>query len=351
MRFFTYSLLLCGTLLMAASGCRSTSIQCERETALLRAEILDLEDKYYALKSQYERGVMGGTTGIVTNNVIGSGVIEGTPVVVDSWPVDGDVVYEDQIIHGGAPVLSSPTVDEYYDGQDIQPGIQGIPTPAQSEPADLSLPQTPAKPTTLNNDQTLVLPDAPELEVGYEKFDEAAFENREIERIEIVSSATRGKDLDGVAGHDGIELMIQALDANGDSIDHTGELTVTVTDPLAGEIGKWTFLPKELELFLSRDELGNLGTLLHLPWTDRIPVSKQVEIRASMMVGQIEYIVTSNLKIDPPTSQPSDNAIVGWAVDDDRWGSSTNESMPALSPSTAQNASPAVQRPQWKPVR
>lgn len=386
MRFHTTIILLFGALIAGTCGCRSnTTLRCERETALLRAEILDLEDKYYALKSEYQTAVQGGGSGtIITDGVVGSGLIGSSPIVVGSSPVivnsvpmvqgeviQGDVIYEDQMIHGSVvpgtvipgTVNSVPTIATpveggvYYESSPTlsQPTInQGVsPTPAATGSGSPNL-QTPAiDNSTSDNDQTLMLPDDPELEVGYEDL-ELDLGSGEVDRLEIVSSATRGKDLDGVPGHDGIELLIRTVNANGDFVERNGELTITVKDQLAGEIGKWTFLPEELKLFLSRDELGNMGTLLHLPWTGKIPVSKQVEIRVSMMIQDMEYIATLNLDIEPPTGQSDSPAIVGWAVDDDRWVSASTTSQPRIRSAPSSRTiqrQPPIERPVWKPVR
>jgi len=411
MRFFTTSLLLGSLLLVSASGCQRASIQCQRETALLRAEILDLEDKYYALRSQHERSMHAAPGAVVTDNVIGSGV-----VVDSSWPVEGhvisggmiggDVIYEDQMVNG-VPMMQAPIEGEvYYDGQPyggqpyggqiydgqvlplaspvIGSGAETIPTPTLADPAgsvdsmDLNLGNPSTSEPAMEDDQTLLLPDSstgsdvPALEVGFEDIELDLSSDSEIDRVEIISGATRGKDLDGVAGHDGIELMFKAVNSDGQSVTRTGELTVTVSDNLVGEIGKWTFLPKELVLFQSRDESGNVGTLLHLPWTDRIPVSRQVEVRVAMMIDRIQYIATQQIEIKPPTGQASNDAVVGWSASDGRWLSNQKSGFQSKPSSVFQNSSfqrqsfqreslqngsstkapaTAVQRPQWKPVR
>ena len=354
-------------------------MRCERETALLRAEILDLEDKYYALKSHYESGMGSGVGTVTTNGMIGSGVIQGSPMaasnapmIIDNYPVGGEVIYDDQIISGSVvpgtvipgtmmPTPAMPVEGEiYYEGQSlpldqtvVDPSLNSVPVSEGSEPGSLATP--PVDDATSDSDQTLLLPDVPELEVGFEDLELELGGDMDIDRIEIVSDATRGKDLDGVPGHDGIELMIRTINSDDEFVDQSGELTVTVKDQLAGEIGKWTFLPKELELFLSRDEFGNMGTLLHLPWTDRVPVSKQVEVRVAMMMGNVEYIATQKIDIDPPTGQSQAGAIVGWGVDDNRWVSRgpVRRTQPVTDgPSSVyETPSAAIQRPVWKPVR
>ena len=419
MRFITTILLLVCLVLVTAPGCKSPSLQCRREIALLRAEILDVEDKYYALKSQHESMVGGQGQGqIVSNGIVGNGVIVGSQVigapVSNSYPVvnggivnggivnggivngavisdgqiiGGDIIYDDQMVPGSLPLMQQAPVENgaYYQGQPYQgqiyqgqpyPGqiyngqmletqvppqnIQPTPAPAvNSESLDLNLSQ-PSIDDQTNSDQTMELPDLEledfddEIELGL---------GQEVDRIEITDSATRGKDLDGVAGDDGIELMVQTLAADGDFVDQRGEMTVTVNDQLVGEIGKWTFLADELKLFLSRDKSGKMGTLLHLPWTDRVPVSKQVDVRVSMVIGSIEYIASREIKIQPPTLQVNRDSVVGWTTKDTRWvneafsaspaqrgtnvGTRRN-SVPAMLPSSQ---STAVPRPKWKPVR
>jgi hypothetical protein len=371
MRCFTTSILLFGLLLVTAPGCQNPSLQCRRETALLRAEILDLEDKYYALKSQHESGMISDgsyvTNGVVTDGIIENGIVVGNqvmgaPIASDSYPmIEGDIIYEDQMLPGSPSVLQAPMAGEVYYENQTMPGIQTLPTPAEPESLDLQLEPSPAETlpqTETSNDeddQAIALPYAPELKVGHTELELDAF-GEEVERIEIVSSATRGKNLDGIPGDEGIELMVRTVGADGEFIDRNGEMTITVGDQLVGEIGKWTFLPEELKLFLSQDELGNKGTLLHLPWTDRVPVSKRVSIRVAMMIDGIQYIATQQIGIKPPTNQISEDTVVGWTTNDTRWVSDANPR-----PVKRQNAAPirapkkspstAVKRPQWKPVR
>ena len=131
MRFLTTTVLFFVAVLTC--GCRSntTSLQCERETALLRAEILDLEDKYYALKSQYESSPIAGSTTVTNAGYVGSGVItsQAAPVYVDSQTygtpmvhgeviqggviqggvIQGDVIYEDQMLPQGCLLYTSPS--------------------------------------------------------------------------------------------------------------------------------------------------------------------------------------------------------------------------------------------------
>ena len=398
MRFLTIILLSIAS--AVACGCRSqTSLQCQRETALLRAEILDLEDKYYALKSQYRDSITDGSQVVNTGGVIGSGVVT-SPVYIDSsqgYPtpvimgdgvvygepvyggvmqqqiIQGDVIYEDQMMPGTAvpptlmqpapiaePVPTLPTQESIFDESESAPFNEDASPSLGSDSRAMSL-ETPKFDEATADPLELMLPENDvDLEVGHKElqldFDAG---QQQIDRLVIVSSATRGKDLDGIPGDDGIELMVQTLNADGDFVDFTGEMTITVQDRLAGEIGKWTFLPQELKLFLSRDELGNMGTLLHLPWTGKIPVSQTIEARVSVVIDNIEYIAKQAINIRPPTGPTNSPAVVGWG-DDNRWVSVPNSSRQNFAPSSNYASPPrfktsrpqaSIERPQWKPVR
>ena len=105
------------SVVLPSIGC-SSNLKCRRETALLRAEYLDLEDKYYALLSNSDataasavpsanhttpqRTLVGQTAPIPQPVIYGSGVQQ--PIVTNTMP---EVIYYDQ--SGGYPVQQSPS--------------------------------------------------------------------------------------------------------------------------------------------------------------------------------------------------------------------------------------------------
>ena len=103
-------LLLLGLFCIAAAGCNADP-RCRRETALLRAEIIDLEDQYYALKSRHEAAESE-----LSTFRKGSGVTYGT-----------DVFYEDDVFYdnGGSPTIYSEIQPGEYAPQEyIDPGFE-----------------------------------------------------------------------------------------------------------------------------------------------------------------------------------------------------------------------------------
>lgn len=373
MRFSILSIVLLGLSVLVSSGCRSTTpIQCEREMALLRAEILDLEDKYYALKSGRENGA--NITGAISGGMISGGTLPGSMVVSgNAWPTtySGEVIYEDQYIDGqiiDGQVINGQIIDGQIinngvilpgvpmsDGGMIGSGIISAPTLAPTpqmlnEPAELparpdngielqldDLPPVGSGGEAGINDQTTNVLDGPQWEIGFEST--TIDSDSQVDRIEILSSQTRGKNLDGKQGDDGVEVMVQPLDIDGYFVDAAGELTVTVVDAQAGQLGKWTFLPAELKLFLSRDEFDNTGILLHLPWADTNPVSSVVEVQVKMVVAGRAYSDAKRVRIEPSVLAGSGSASKNW----------TGRDGPAESLDKPRSTS--IERPQWKPVR
>jgi len=84
---------------LLAIGCNSDP-NCRRETALLRSEILDLEDKYYLLKS--ERDALAQGQGIVENQIYA----ESQPIQESPIPIDGQFL--------GHETYSQPSYHQPY---------------------------------------------------------------------------------------------------------------------------------------------------------------------------------------------------------------------------------------------
>ena len=53
----------------------------------------------------------------------------------------------------------------------------------------------------------------------------------EVASISINPSATRGEDLDGIPGDEGVVLLVQPRSDSGNVIQTTGDLTVSIIDP------------------------------------------------------------------------------------------------------------------------
>ena len=119
----SFAILLIVTILLPV-GCNS-DLRCRRETALLRAEYLDLEDKYYSLLAQSEDStIIDGTvaSGYEDAVVVDSGLPVGSGfengAVIDSGqPVGSGVIYD----QGSVQTFAANPEITYYDQS---PGYQ-----------------------------------------------------------------------------------------------------------------------------------------------------------------------------------------------------------------------------------
>jgi hypothetical protein len=358
--------LLVISICLFALGCNSDP-RCRRETALLRSEILDLEDKYYLLKSKYEA-----TTGynasdqmygepyysdgqiidgqIIDGQIIGSTIRNESPTqeqYANGQVVDGGIFYDgviyDELSYqrgiesgdivfqssGGTandynsnPIDLSPNTDSYSNAASVQAdgyGQLNLESGAgESDMVDQNLDNYPS----LEGPESSLTSSGQDLSVGYETSDTQS----PITEIQINRQVTRGRDVDGMPGHEGIDLLVQAKTADGQIKLQTGELVVKVIDPQLPKsdelIGLWSFTESDVPLFFANDEIGSHGVLLHLPWEEATPTNSRliVNVRFTMPDGRV-LNTSSDIRIEPPSSNysPDDPVVAGWTKRDERW--------------------------------
>ncbi|MFK7766248.1 MAG: hypothetical protein AB8B55_03315 [Mariniblastus sp.] len=340
---------------------------------MLRAEILDLEDKYFLLKSQYEANI-GELNGYYDVSSDG-GMLSPDPIVGDGYYDDGEMIYQGDVIYEGpinqgevindagnyqsAPVMSGPNGSSSV-------GPNGSPTPVGSgssdiEPGysiDMQAPNGQGQVDSLQADSMddidSMLPDLEDIDsgesvalsgpgqgIGYERSEPDAMWQAEITEVVINRNASRGHDVDGRPGDEGIDLLIQPRDAEGNIELVGGELTVSVLDPTEApdrqRVGLWKFLPQETELFFANDEIGNEGILLHLPWEQSTPVNERLMVHVRFVTPDGREMKTSSeIRIVPPAPGYSadDPLVAGWTKRDSRWGANLKKASSSLSSST-----------------
>lgn len=349
----SFAILLIISILLPV-GCNS-DLRCRRETALLRAEYLDLEDKYYSLLAQsegsttidrtasvasgYENAVIldsglpvdaGYESGVVVSSdqPIGSGVIGNQGV--SSYQSNPEITYydqspvyaspNDQVIYGGATsaaptpaaplpggsstrsgsaVEASPELDDVDSGDE-----RGLPDDFLDRSAPLPTPDSPSEESIIDEFDgiSIVDPDALRMKAEFAASSQTV---AQVSRIQINPSVSRGENTDGFPGDDELKLLLQPMTVDGSVIEQAGNLTISVVDPAAQQgqqqVGYWEFVRSETELFFARDEFDNRGLLLNLPWSGDAPTNANltVYVRYETESGNV-IETTDSVTIDPP---------------------------------------------------
>lgn len=311
-----------------ALGCRSDR-RYARETALLRAEILDLEDKYYLLKSQHDVAVSE------------LNAFRGAPVEYQnpgSAPGKSAVEPEDELD------FDALEIDEgIIPEQAFRHGPSGGHGPRQAGFENPAVPRRDELTRQRSGNHLFTSPS-----IGNPRQHDIA-RQQPITEILINRIVTRGRDIDGQPGDEGMDILVQPRSAQGDVEFQSGELTVSLIDPAEPperqRIGFWRFVPGETKLFFASDDMGNEGILLHLPWDQQTPANEQLTAHVRFVTPDGRTIKTStNLRITPPpTSYSADDPLIAqWTLSDSRWISEKAGTKPVRT---------AIKKPRWRPVR
>ena len=354
---------------LLVSGCNADP-RCRRETALLRAEILDLEDKNALLQHQRdaaysEMDALVGDPVCLTDerlrtirnqrkkldsaaNVVGSGQ---TVYLSDSAAEmdysDGEIIYEPY--EEAAP-------GQFWDDQRIVEPVPAdmetiLPQEIESEVPlqdDVSDPVD-GNPTTrsrimLNGPQTVSTK-------GPLRSTRSPAKNLTAEKIRIDTQRSGGKNLDGNPGDEGIELWLQVQSADGQPLRPTGALTISVLDPsvtsVNQRIGLWKFVAEETELFFVSSGDQAPAIQLQLPWETAVPRGRQVAVFVRLTAEDGQVLESSaNLAIEPPSHLQKDQGdlIADWV----KRGEINSSQAQATKVSTGDSR---IQKPAWRPVR
>lgn len=345
------------------AGCR-VNPRAEREIALLRAEILDLEDQYYSLKSRCEGTVVSGGTGEVFYDtaIIDDQCVNCSPGTVyynnDSATFDAP----SQIIENRTPtesnfddvdnlesldnLIEDPDGTESINSDGSTSRLQIVPHADERLPRKISYPGK-RRPTLANTSQ--------------------------VTSILINRQISRGEDLDGRPGDEGLSLLLQPIDAKGNVRKQAGHITVRVTESsspnVERQIGLWQFTPEESKSFFVKDEYAQQGILLHLPWDRLAPKGNRLNVLVRYTNADQQTIESrARIRIVPPANNYSPDAplVAGWIERDDRWVDVAIEPFDEITSNFDENftqdqepefrdKAPTTKRrisaPGWRPVR
>ena len=279
---------------LTSIGCNADP-SCRRETALLRAEILDIEDKYAVLQSRYEStatelhqftgapidqtmyGASSNYQGVILNEqVISNGQIitnQGSyPGYVESYPTE-QVIYGNSVQsypqgypQGSSVIVENPSLQlgTPYSQETLVNPSQNFGQPANGgiinesigegvlDPSGSPLPASPRTPGGLplpgdTRNQRRIRTDDFDLDIpGQDRRSipaiqasttlnrnrgNAATSRSTATEIMVNRSVTSGQDVDGSLGDEGLNLLLQTKNSSGQIVLQGGELTVSLIDP------------------------------------------------------------------------------------------------------------------------
>ncbi len=396
-------------LCVVATGCNSDP-RSRREIALITADFLDLEDKYYQTKAQRDEALaaLEASGNSALANKIGRR--NAAPRRTISNEINpGEVIYSDEIYDGGviyqspgSPTTGQPDLNtqpfDYAphgfapaESPTANPRIAYPPNTNESIPIDLDGPEvisplesggvesegvvpSSAPPSAVPPSEPTAVPANPASSIlltgpSSNSTNPRAASPSTLTEIVIDRNQTRGHDIDGQPGDDGLNVLLRPRSASGETLLQSGGLTVSVIDPSAPtasqRIGLWKFLPAETELFFSDESPETRGILLHLPWEKTVPSGKEVVVFVRFQTSDGRRLeTTANIRITPrgqsaadgsPTGENNSDLIAGWINRDvQRQSGNTNSpSSPPIAQRPNLQATPVsnAAQPSWRPVR
>ncbi len=338
---------------LVSMGCK-TDPHATREIALLRSEILDLENQYYALKSQYRFALKNSQE--CKDDSVGSDSLYGEQPTF----YDNNMPYcEDPVLsYGNEVIINDGNHSPQYREPRLAPNREELPPPNNQQQNQ----DRPVEDIDINSQGT-TWDSGNEIQLeGFEVTGQfrRASTVMEVASISISESATRGENLDGVAGDEGLVLLIQPQSDSGAVLQTTGDLTVSVIDPRETgnrqQIGLWQFSAAEVPNFFVRDELIQQGILLHLPWDAQIPRNENLVVNVQFADStQQRHESSFEITIVPPPQDyiPDDSLIADWLENDSRWVdlATAQSSLPAVMAGSRNGPTAGQQQPTPMPVK
>lgn len=192
--------------------------------------------------------------------------------------------------------------------------------------------------------------------------EEAEVVDRHVAAIHINPRLTGGYDFDKKPGDEGVMVVIEPRNRNGQYVDETGQLSIVVLDPSRegkeAYVARWDFDAAEAQAKMKRSLLGK-GIHLQLPWTSGYPEHET-------LVLFVRYETPDGRKIE----QKKEFRIELPAKISSRWTPAMQELQPRMTqaprinipssvdlsppPESGEAATPSARTataPEWKPYR
>ncbi len=165
-----------------------------------------------------------------------------------------------------------------------------------------------------------------------------------VTKILLNRRLTGGYDFDGRPGHEGVMVVIEPQNAQGQYVSVPGALLIEVTDPgkqgMAAQVGKWRFDALESAAYFKESLLGR-GAHLQLPWPGEPPDHQR--LRLTVVYDTIEgRKLRAEKMIKIKTGSHALASHAGITTRTASWTSRRPDDT---------NTADVVERPEWRPTR
>ena len=331
----TWKFLVVALLPSVVAGCRA-----DPNIVLLERQLRLQEDEIYRLRGQLEdyQDVMQGPA-------------MPSLIAPDSSPVPGRAPSDTpESSPSGVPPLPPSVLD--MSGAVEEQGVPDtLKTPSEPLPADPTpLPSGPAPADEPRSDD---LDEAPPFRQTSAVRSTSATSSGEVAAVTLSRLLCGGYDADGLPGDEGVTLLLQPRDAQGQLLDAPGEVAVVVLDPAQGgesaRVGRWDFTAAQTTKRL-RSIGGSRGMQLNALWPAAPPSHGKLHVF-------VRYTTADGKRFE--TDQPIEVALAGersprWVPTDPRVESpAPTVRLPHLRPArtATRPERPSIQRPTWSPDR
>lgn len=309
------------TLMIAICGCQANPAA-RREIALLKAEILDLEDQYYRLKSEFrtatgqepashqafrQRGGVSSNDPMACDDI----VIDDSPTGYSSSPATGELPWNAPATQeGSSPPKGSSILDVEKRNREelnrLDQNMEEIDLQSPQNNDGSESPRTPsAEQWQRRNRQSRGASGSGNVDgkiatVGFESplTDRSASQRglAHIASINVASNITGGFDRDGIDGDEGLYVFVQALDATGQSILAPGEIWISLLDPQLAptqqRIGFWKLTESDIAQSNRQFSDEKPGVDFYLPWDATKPTHEELLLFVRWIDEQGQYLET-----------------------------------------------------------
>ena len=150
--------------------------------------------------------------------------------------------------------------------------------PAETEEREHSRQQAPVEPPV--EPPAELATEMPETEIGDGEFPNS--ESQDVQSLTLDTLFTGGNNTDGVPGDEGISLLIETRNVQGDVVLPEGDLDISLLDPAAANesearVGLWRLTANEVRQKFRDSGVGK-GVLLQMPWQHKPPKREDLRL-------------------------------------------------------------------------